>query len=223
MRSFMRDINLGRDPDDSIPQAVGMDAEDMYEMFRLLAIAKYDDRYVIPTAHAEQAHGLEELATDCPVLRLRGPDRCSSARARVTSPRSPSRTSGCSRSARPRRSSSAAAQSEAASTCSTGTGRVRREASSPSGRTPMIFRRVARAQVSRRLPDDAAHRLAGDLGPAGLPDAGVGGAHDAIRRAGGPPDESVSAGRSSTTWPSHCGSNATTSRRSTTRASALCT
>ncbi|HSU01073.1 MAG TPA: nitrate reductase subunit beta [Nocardioides sp.] len=67
MRSYMRDINLGRDPDDSIPQAVGMSGEDMYDMFRLLAIAKYDERYVIPTAHAEQAHALEELATDCPV------------------------------------------------------------------------------------------------------------------------------------------------------------
>ena len=67
MRSFMRDINLGGDPDESIAQAVGMDAESMYEMFRLLAIAKYDERYVIPTAHVEQAHSLEEIGTDCPV------------------------------------------------------------------------------------------------------------------------------------------------------------
>jgi nitrate reductase beta subunit len=67
MRSYMRDINLGRDPDESIPAAVGMTGEQMYEMFRLLAIAKYAERYVIPTAHAEQAHALEELATDCPV------------------------------------------------------------------------------------------------------------------------------------------------------------
>ena len=67
MRSFMRDINLGGDPNSEIAEAVGMDAESMYEMFRLLAIAKYDERYVIPTAHVEQAHGLEELATECPV------------------------------------------------------------------------------------------------------------------------------------------------------------
>jgi nitrate reductase / nitrite oxidoreductase, beta subunit len=65
MRSYMRDINLGRDPDESIAQAVGMDGETMYDMFRLLALAKYDERYVIPTAHAEQAHALEELATEC--------------------------------------------------------------------------------------------------------------------------------------------------------------
>ncbi|WP_446666935.1 nitrate reductase subunit beta [Flexivirga sp. B27] len=67
MRSFMRDINLGGDPNEEIAASVGMSAEDMYEMFRLMAIAKYDERYVIPTAHAEQAHGLEELATECAV------------------------------------------------------------------------------------------------------------------------------------------------------------
>ena len=72
MRSYMRDINLGRDPDESIPAAVGMEPEAMYDMFRLLALAKYDERYVIPAAHAEQAHALEELATDCPVSEYGG-------------------------------------------------------------------------------------------------------------------------------------------------------
>jgi nitrate reductase beta subunit len=75
MRSYMRDVNLGREPDGSIPESVGMSEESMYEMFRLLAIAKYDQRYVIPTAHAEQAHALEELATDCPVSEYGGGQR----------------------------------------------------------------------------------------------------------------------------------------------------
>ena len=61
MRSFMRGISLGNDPDDSIPEAVGMDSQTMYEMYRLMAIAKYDERYVIPKAHVEQAHDLEEM------------------------------------------------------------------------------------------------------------------------------------------------------------------
>ena len=65
MRSYMRDLNLGRDADDTIPAAVGMTGEEIYDMYRLLAIAKYDERYVIPPAHAEQAHSLEELATEC--------------------------------------------------------------------------------------------------------------------------------------------------------------
>ena len=37
----------------------------MYELYRLLAIAKYEQRYVIPTAYAAQGHRLEESVTDC--------------------------------------------------------------------------------------------------------------------------------------------------------------
>jgi nitrate reductase beta subunit len=73
MRSYMRDINLGRDPDPTIPAAVGMSGEEMYDMYRLLALAKYDERYVIPPAHAEQAHHLEELATECSLNYEGGP------------------------------------------------------------------------------------------------------------------------------------------------------
>jgi len=73
MRSYMRDLNLGRDADESIPAKVGMDGESMQEMFRLLALAKYDERYVIPTAHAEQAHALEELGTECSLDAEGGP------------------------------------------------------------------------------------------------------------------------------------------------------
>ena len=62
MRSYMRDVNLGREPRPEIPESVGMDEETIYEMYRLLAIAKYEDRYVIPKAHAEAARDLEELA-----------------------------------------------------------------------------------------------------------------------------------------------------------------
>jgi nitrate reductase beta subunit len=65
MRSYMRDINMGRDPNEAIAAAVGMTGEQMYDLYRLLAIAKYEERYVIPPAHAEQAHSLEELATEC--------------------------------------------------------------------------------------------------------------------------------------------------------------
>jgi nitrate reductase / nitrite oxidoreductase, beta subunit len=61
MRSYMRDITLDRPRDDSIPASVGMSGDDMYAMYRLLAIAKYDERYVIPKAHVEQAHDLEEI------------------------------------------------------------------------------------------------------------------------------------------------------------------
>ncbi|MHA6794274.1 nitrate reductase subunit beta [Pseudonocardia bannensis] len=61
MRSFMRDVTLGREIDESVPAAVGMDAEQITEMYRLLALAKYDERYVIPTAYEGEAHQLEEI------------------------------------------------------------------------------------------------------------------------------------------------------------------
>ena len=69
----MRDLNLGREPDERIPAAVGMTGEQIYDMYRLLALAKYDERYVIPPAHAEQAHELEELATECSLDYEGGP------------------------------------------------------------------------------------------------------------------------------------------------------
>jgi nitrate reductase beta subunit len=73
MRSYMRDINLGRNPNGEIPASVGMSEEDMYDMYRLLALAKYDERYVIPPAHTEQAHALEEIATECSLSYEGGP------------------------------------------------------------------------------------------------------------------------------------------------------
>ncbi len=62
MRSFMRGVTLHNERDAELAEAVGMTPEAMEQMYRLLAIAKYEDRYVIPTAHREEAHNLEELA-----------------------------------------------------------------------------------------------------------------------------------------------------------------
>jgi nitrate reductase beta subunit len=61
MRAHMRNITLGQPRDDSIAASVGMTDQSIREMYRLMAIAKYNERYVIPTAHVEQAHELEEL------------------------------------------------------------------------------------------------------------------------------------------------------------------
>ncbi|MDY0114105.1 MAG: nitrate reductase subunit beta, partial [Corynebacterium sp.] len=62
MRSFMREVRNGREPDPEIAAAVGMDGQDIEDMYRLLAIAKYDERYVIPTAHSESAATPEGVA-----------------------------------------------------------------------------------------------------------------------------------------------------------------
>ena len=61
MRSYMRDVTLGRERQPELAHAVGMTPEAMEQMYRLLAIAKYDERYVIPQAHYERAYDLEEM------------------------------------------------------------------------------------------------------------------------------------------------------------------
>ncbi|MGW0737511.1 nitrate reductase subunit beta [Streptomyces sp. NPDC002851] len=51
MRSHMRRINLGEEQDPAIARAVGMDADGIEALYRLLALAKYDERYIIPTSY----------------------------------------------------------------------------------------------------------------------------------------------------------------------------
>lgn len=48
----MRDTHLGREPRGIVATAVGMTGEQVYDMYRLPALAKYDERYVSPAAHA---------------------------------------------------------------------------------------------------------------------------------------------------------------------------
>ena len=62
MRSYMRDINLGNEANEKIATAVGMSGAEIEAMYRLLAIAKYEDRYVIPKAHVESARDLDDFA-----------------------------------------------------------------------------------------------------------------------------------------------------------------
>jgi nitrate reductase beta subunit len=65
MRAHMRAVNLGEaaagSPSDAAG-AVGMTGTEIEEMYRLLAIAKYEERYVIPTAAVGDARRLEESA-----------------------------------------------------------------------------------------------------------------------------------------------------------------
>jgi nitrate reductase alpha subunit len=62
MRSHMRSVNLGEEPDARTAAAVGMAPEEVEAMYRLLAIAKYEERYVIPTTAVGDARRLEESA-----------------------------------------------------------------------------------------------------------------------------------------------------------------
>ncbi|MGH7921521.1 MAG: hypothetical protein ACREQM_16495, partial [Candidatus Dormibacteraceae bacterium] len=55
---------------------VGMETADLETMYRLLAIAKYDERYVIPQAHTELAQRLSELPGTCGLDFEGGPGNC---------------------------------------------------------------------------------------------------------------------------------------------------
>jgi nitrate reductase / nitrite oxidoreductase, beta subunit len=55
VRAMMRAEQLGLQPNDELAATVGATPTDLSDLYRLLAIAKYDDRYVIPMAHAEDA------------------------------------------------------------------------------------------------------------------------------------------------------------------------
>jgi nitrate reductase beta subunit len=53
MRAHMRAVQLGEQPDPALAADVGMATADVEDLYRLLAIAKYDERYVIPKTHHE--------------------------------------------------------------------------------------------------------------------------------------------------------------------------
>ncbi|MGF1427228.1 nitrate reductase subunit beta [Kitasatospora sp. LaBMicrA B282] len=76
MRAHMRAVNLGESPDPEVAAAVGMTGAEIEELYRLLAIAKYEERYVIPTAALADARRLEESAVpaECSVGHLDGQD-----------------------------------------------------------------------------------------------------------------------------------------------------
>ena len=65
MRAYMRSISYEGEEDKSIPGKVGMTAEQIGEMYQLMAIANYEDRFVIPTTHREYAENAYDLRNDC--------------------------------------------------------------------------------------------------------------------------------------------------------------
>jgi nitrate reductase beta subunit len=55
VRAIQRAGQLGLELDEDLPASVSAAPEDLDDLYRLLAIAKYEQRYVIPPAHAEEA------------------------------------------------------------------------------------------------------------------------------------------------------------------------
>lgn len=72
MRSHMRSLNLKKAPDLALLEQFGMSAKEMEEMYRLLAIAKYEDRFVIPAAHREEFADLYSEQGACGFTNMMG-------------------------------------------------------------------------------------------------------------------------------------------------------
>lgn len=60
LRSYMRSVRVDRQPDHRVLEDAAMAAPMAEEMYRLLALAKYPERFVIPTVRKEQAEDLYE-------------------------------------------------------------------------------------------------------------------------------------------------------------------
>ena len=73
MRAHMRRVNLGEPVRPEIAESVRLTPAEIEAMYRLLAIAKYEHRYVIPSAAGSDAHRLDALATGCSLDSDGGP------------------------------------------------------------------------------------------------------------------------------------------------------
>src|SRR5690625_4182574 len=65
MRAWFRARQLGEEQNPAMLEEVGLDADTAEEMHRYLAIADYEDRYVIPTSHREQTDNAYQLRGGC--------------------------------------------------------------------------------------------------------------------------------------------------------------
>jgi nitrate reductase beta subunit len=73
LRSYMRQKTLGEAAEETTVKAVGLTAREAEDLHRLLAVAKYKDRYVVPAAHKEDAAALTAMENRCPVETSGGP------------------------------------------------------------------------------------------------------------------------------------------------------
>jgi nitrate reductase beta subunit len=74
MRSYMRARTLDGTVAAELCEAIGMTGDQIEAMYRLLAVAKYDERYIIPSAYSKDAAALDEqIQTGCSLDNLGGP------------------------------------------------------------------------------------------------------------------------------------------------------
>ncbi|MEW4427462.1 nitrate reductase subunit beta [Paenibacillus pabuli] len=76
MRIHLRNQQTGKTSDPALLKLVGMDTQEVEDMYRLLAIAKYNDRFVIPPAHREEVADLFKEQGSCGLDFAGGPGSC---------------------------------------------------------------------------------------------------------------------------------------------------
>jgi nitrate reductase beta subunit len=65
MRAFFRMLNVDKREDTKVLDQVGLSRSQVDEMYRYMAIANYEDRFVIPTTHREHAEDAYDLRGSC--------------------------------------------------------------------------------------------------------------------------------------------------------------
>jgi len=65
MRTYMRAKTVDGVVDEAIARRVGLKAQQIEEMYQIMAIANYEDRFVVPTAHRELGGDAMDLRGSC--------------------------------------------------------------------------------------------------------------------------------------------------------------
>jgi nitrate reductase beta subunit len=65
MRAYMRAKTIDGVIDESIAKRVGLTGAQIEQMYHIMAIANYEDRFVIPTTHREVGEDAFELRGEC--------------------------------------------------------------------------------------------------------------------------------------------------------------
>ncbi|MEK5501905.1 nitrate reductase subunit beta [Bacillus sp. FSL M8-0168] len=76
MRMYMRSTQTNKPMNSDLIASTGLTEKQIEEMYRLLAIAKYDDRFVIPTSHREEVADLYMEQGSCGLSFAGGPGSC---------------------------------------------------------------------------------------------------------------------------------------------------
>jgi len=65
MRAYMRAKTIDGVIDETIAKRVGLTGAHIEDMYQIMAIANFEDRFVIPTAHRETTEDAYELHGSC--------------------------------------------------------------------------------------------------------------------------------------------------------------